>query len=163
LDIAGYFFGVGLRLIGGTPYAGTGACVGCAVGCDVGGAFADVDPEGFAVVVVVGAGSTGSTGGGPYAGAGPGSVVFVGAGGGLSVDSFPHAVSDVAAAAANVIATRARRRSFGADESTRSGADPIAVSQNGHARSFARTCRAQPGQGTNAAMTRASHARPYAV
>lgn len=144
-------------MIGGTPYAGTGACVGCAVGC----IFADVDADGLGVVVVVvgsGAAASGITGGGPYAGAGTGSIVFVGVGGGLSVGSFPHAVRDVAAAAAKVTATRARRRSFGAGESTRAAGSPIDASQNGHEASLARTCRAQPGQGTSVAMPGASHA-----
>jgi hypothetical protein len=99
-----------------------------------------------------GAAASGITGGGPYAGAGTGSVVFVGAGGGLSVGSFPHAVSDVAAAAANVIAARAKRRSFGGVASTRSGGVPISASQNGHVASFARTCRAHPAQGTSVAI-----------
>ena len=121
--------------------------MGCAVG------------PGFWVVVGAGSGAaaSGITGGGPYAGAGTGSVVFVGAGGGLSVGSFPHAVSVVAAAAANVIAARAKRRSLGTGARTRSGTAPIAEAQNGHAGSFARTCRAQQGQGTSVAMAGASH------
>jgi hypothetical protein len=127
----------------------------------------DVVGAGFVVGVGagVGAGSataSGITGGGPYAGAGPGSVVFVGAGGGLSVGSFPHAVNEVAAAAAKVIAALAKRRSLEAGTKTRSGAATIVVAQNGHADSLARTCRAQPGQGTSVTMA-PSIARPGKV
>jgi hypothetical protein len=144
-------------LIGGTPYIGAAVGIGCS------GFFGLA--EAVVVVVVVGAGfgSSGWMGGGPYAGAVMGSVVFVGAGGGLSVGSFPHAVNVVAAAAANVSAARAKRRSFGSGARARSTGAPIAASQNGHAVSFARTCRAQPGQVTSVAMPRASHGVPPRV